>query len=110
MFVYISICCHAACSWASMPPSTSCAEFVSSFSAGSSLNQTFFQTLNPNVNCTADMPFGNFANNVSVCVAGRIADPSEDFSNVANPARTSLLGQIVDAPAPMDPMLPQLFR
>ena len=98
----------AACRWASMPASTSCASFVSAY--GSGLNLTLFQALNPNINCTVALPFGSLANNVSVCVDGRVLGPLDDYSNIANPARTTLLGQIVDALAPIDPLLPQLFR
>ena len=91
-----------------MPPGISCANFVSAY--GSGLNLTLFQALNPNINCTVVLPFGSLANNVSVCVAGQVLGPSDDYSNIANPARTTLLGQIVDALTPIDPLLPQLYR
>ena len=98
-----------ACSTAAMPSGTTCAAFVAS-AAVTNLTVSSFQALNQGLNCSGAIQYIGLANTTSVCVAGKVVDPADDFNNVANPARTTLLGQIVAALSSVDPLLPQLYR
>ena len=92
-----------------MANGATCAAFVASATT-TNLTPTVFQTLNPNLDCSGPVRFVGQTNGTSVCVAGHVVNPEDDFDNVANPARTTLLGQIVAALASIDPLLPQLYR
>ncbi len=92
-----------------MPSGSTCAAFVASATVAN-LTLASFQSLNPRLNCSGPVQYIGLTNQTSVCVAGRVVDPADDFNNVANPARTTLLGQIVAALASIDPLLPQLYR
>lgn len=93
---------------AAKPSGSTCAAFVASATVAN-LTLSSFQSLNPQLNCSGPIQYIGLTNQTSVCVAGRVVDPAGDFNNVANPARTTLLGQIVAALAPIDPLLPQLY-
>ena len=97
-------CCCLWCRWTTAPLNTSCSALLESVKVPD-LTQAILKSLNPNLNCSTAIGSIGQTNQTSVCVAGRVVDPEGNYDDVANLARTSLLGQIVTALATVQPGL-----
>lgn len=97
------------CRWTTAPLDTTCSALLESVKVPD-LTRTTLESLNPNLNCSTPIGSAWQTNQTSVCVAGRAVDPEGNYDDVANPARTTLLGQIVTALAAVQPGLTDLYR
>lgn len=101
--------CVPDCRWTTAPLDTTCSALLESVKVPD-LTQATLESLNPNLNCSAPIGSVGQTNQTSVCVAGRVVDPEGNYDDVANPARTTLLGQIVTALATVQPALSGVYR
>ena len=66
--------------------------------------------LNPAVDCNSTSNQLSLYVPLSLCIVGRVVLATNDYSNIANPARTAVLKTLVDAIAVIDSFLPPIFR